>query len=370
MPATPTSPARIAANRQNALRSTGPKTVEGKARSRANSVKHGLTGAGIALPNEDAQQIEQRFAAIQEELAPQTVLGSFYAHQMALMTVRAQRSTRHEAAALAACIRQAEQQFATDRAAEVNTLIVSIVDNPVHRRPLLLATPEGTNALIQGLLTLQARLTDSGPGWNQHDGRRAVAYFGIQAERIPSTQVQILTETIVRNPESRAPAAVVMRELIQAEVERLQAHRATLDHAAIAQARAEAVERALFDFAASKAAGLVRRYEAASSRELSRALREFRLVEADVSGDEPEALPDAAPIADPAPVAVAVATPSEPSPVAARSVDPTPIPTTRIGRELASFGKPIPASLLPTAVLDISCSRHPVPTSKGRRRNR
>lgn len=36
------SPAQIAANRRNALRSTGPRTSTGKARSRGNALKHGL----------------------------------------------------------------------------------------------------------------------------------------------------------------------------------------------------------------------------------------------------------------------------------------------------------------------------------------
>jgi hypothetical protein len=36
------SPRKVAANRQNALKSTGPKTPQGKVYSRRNSLKHGL----------------------------------------------------------------------------------------------------------------------------------------------------------------------------------------------------------------------------------------------------------------------------------------------------------------------------------------
>ena len=43
------SEARIAANRANARKSTGPKTPEGKAISRANALKHGLC-ANVVVP--------------------------------------------------------------------------------------------------------------------------------------------------------------------------------------------------------------------------------------------------------------------------------------------------------------------------------
>ena len=42
----PASAARVAANRRNAQLSTGPRTAEGKARSRRNALKHGLTTHG------------------------------------------------------------------------------------------------------------------------------------------------------------------------------------------------------------------------------------------------------------------------------------------------------------------------------------
>ena len=46
------SPARIAANRANALKSSGPKTEEGKSRSRANAMKHGLAAEVLRTDDE------------------------------------------------------------------------------------------------------------------------------------------------------------------------------------------------------------------------------------------------------------------------------------------------------------------------------
>jgi hypothetical protein len=66
------SAARLAANRANSQRSTGPRTEEGKAKSSMNAVKTGLTGRTVLLPSDDAviyqQHLERHFA----EFAPMT----------------------------------------------------------------------------------------------------------------------------------------------------------------------------------------------------------------------------------------------------------------------------------------------------------
>jgi hypothetical protein len=65
-----TSEKQIEANRRNALKSTGPKTGEGKARSRMNALRHGLTAGQAVLPHEDEDDYEKLRAGMLESYAP------------------------------------------------------------------------------------------------------------------------------------------------------------------------------------------------------------------------------------------------------------------------------------------------------------
>jgi hypothetical protein len=52
------SAAKLAANRQNAVKSTGPKTAEGKARSSINAITHGLTARHFVADGESLADFE------------------------------------------------------------------------------------------------------------------------------------------------------------------------------------------------------------------------------------------------------------------------------------------------------------------------
>ena len=72
----PTSEARILANRANSLKSCGPRTAQGRERSSRNSLKHGLTGSGAVVHEQDAAEVEARNQALQAELAPKSAMGA------------------------------------------------------------------------------------------------------------------------------------------------------------------------------------------------------------------------------------------------------------------------------------------------------
>ena len=64
------SEAQVAANRRNALRSTGPRTEEGKARSAGNAVKHGIHAKTAVLFNESQEDYDANIRAFIEKFDP------------------------------------------------------------------------------------------------------------------------------------------------------------------------------------------------------------------------------------------------------------------------------------------------------------
>ena len=73
-----TSPARLAANRLNARKSTGPRTVEGKQRSAQNARTHGLTA--LTLP--DSASRNDRFQALVTALEKRYAPADAFEHDL------------------------------------------------------------------------------------------------------------------------------------------------------------------------------------------------------------------------------------------------------------------------------------------------
>jgi hypothetical protein len=61
---------QLQANRENAQRSTGPRTEEGKAKSSMNAVRTGLTGRTVLLPSDDAAAYQQHVDRFLREHQP------------------------------------------------------------------------------------------------------------------------------------------------------------------------------------------------------------------------------------------------------------------------------------------------------------
>lgn len=85
------SEAQISANRINAQRSTGPKTREGKRRSRRNAIKHGLTAELTVAEFECAASYRAFESRIYADYAPKCVVENLLVSRLASLLWRLRR---------------------------------------------------------------------------------------------------------------------------------------------------------------------------------------------------------------------------------------------------------------------------------------
>ena len=252
-PIMPCSPARLAANRRNALKSTGPQTAEGKAASRLNAFRHGMAGAGdLIAPGEDAELIAHRTTAFARELAAPGEVGRLLAHRAALLSVRLEQATNRDFAVVAWNAQDARDQFDADRRRAVAAW-TDALEEPGDPRPALdglATTPEGLDHLLATWLDLRAGVAAGDPTASA----RAALWLGL-AEGPP------------------APTDPDLLSRVDAEVARLRrlAEWSPDLAAALDDERDRAGLIATFD--PSREATLARRYEAAAERGLYRAMR-------------------------------------------------------------------------------------------------
>ena len=86
--------AQINANRQNAQKSTGPKTAEGKAAVSQNAVKHGLFAAEAVISVEDPADYELYRDKYLAELLPVGMVESMLAERVVSLSWRLKRAER------------------------------------------------------------------------------------------------------------------------------------------------------------------------------------------------------------------------------------------------------------------------------------
>ena len=255
----PTSEARMIANRKNAALSTGPKSVEGKAISRANGLKHGLTGLGIVLREDDQAEVERRSLAMIAELQPGTETGLQLVRRAAVLSVRVERCAELETAATSARVRSAWDHFDDDQRDAADALFASLGEKPWATLRRLQRTFQGVDRLIQAWQDLKTDLEAN--VWTRSHGERLTLLSGYRLDDCHAVRFLKLSEAIEGSPsvENVGP----MLAVIDVELDALNELLETFDDDEIAHQRAEAAARALL--VPSAEAILARRYEAAPS---------------------------------------------------------------------------------------------------------
>ncbi len=162
----PISEARLQANRRNAQRSTGPNTVAGKSRSRANALTHGLTATVI-----DLNEIRPDEGSISH--ADPAGNPDWTKRHVARTMGQLDRARDIEVKLRAEAAQRAATLWESDRVEAAEILGAKISRNPSGVVAELRQTPQGCAWLIArwNLLALMAKAAG---GWNAE--QKALAY--------------------------------------------------------------------------------------------------------------------------------------------------------------------------------------------------
>ena len=93
--------AQIKANRENAKKSTGPKTEAGRAKSARNRLSHGFFSSALFIPGEDPQEFHDLLVDLQAEFQPATPSEQILLEKMVQSQWLSLRAYRLQAQALA-----------------------------------------------------------------------------------------------------------------------------------------------------------------------------------------------------------------------------------------------------------------------------
>jgi hypothetical protein len=146
------SPAQVLANRENAKRSSGPKTTQGKQASSRNAVRHGLTGAQIVIPGEDASAYEELRKGLCESYNPANDAERLLVDQIAANSWRLTRAIRIETAFLA--------KLTEDSSGPETALAAAFLERPVDFMRMQRYVVAASNAYYKAIAQLEKHQKD------------------------------------------------------------------------------------------------------------------------------------------------------------------------------------------------------------------
>jgi hypothetical protein len=159
-----TSERRKRANRENARRSTGPRTVEGKEAVRMNALQHGFCASEILIRKgdgkEDATEFEELLNALKADLAPVGVLESMLVERILTAFWRLRRIARFETGAVRANLDDASLKHAKRRLEAYKTAVFYLRNQ--GDREHLYESSAGVRYLIRILQKVHDELISTG----------------------------------------------------------------------------------------------------------------------------------------------------------------------------------------------------------------
>jgi hypothetical protein len=174
----PASDRKVEANRRNAQRSTGPRSEAGKARTRANALKHGLSGDGIVTTSTEAEEVAKQMEAWRPGFQVDTPMKEWALEQLAVSLVRIKMCQNEER-----LVRQYEKERALlsweqDQAADAAALGDRLRRKPELVASQLMQSKYGCEWLLKQWGGLKDVL-DAGELWNDDQLQLAFDLTGI-----------------------------------------------------------------------------------------------------------------------------------------------------------------------------------------------
>jgi hypothetical protein len=201
-PKRPVSAKQIAANRRNAKLSTGPRTANGKDKSRQNAMKHGLCAMILDVPGEDPTIFDTRLKDWNNELNPRgSKLDGYLISLMTRHSINMDRCFSVQTAKVAQLARDALHDHDEEVAREVEDLLVHLTQTqrykevsrgiglksdylkigpppqPGHAVRRLMMTARGCEALLDEWELLKEAMVEP-PTWDQDDVIRLANLMG------------------------------------------------------------------------------------------------------------------------------------------------------------------------------------------------
>ena len=261
---------QIEANRRNAALSTGPKTDDGKAQSRANAITHSFTAITLR-PHDQKEKSKARYAAWSVPLKPEDELQEF---QLELAVEASLRIENCQARELERKIKLAEiasdsgPRWETDRRSEVAKLARSLKRNPEVVALQLRSMPAGREWLIdRWKFLLMAVAEGQTESWYKAESNLALDLMGR-----PGLMRDLLLERANPFLDPIATRALILQQIAELEAEQQD------DAQEDTKLRSLHIRGLIFETDSSLT--LIRRYETTAQRQFDKALKAIRKAQA------------------------------------------------------------------------------------------
>jgi len=151
-----TSSRKVAANRRNALKSTGPRTTNGKRRVARNAVRHGFFSKWLLVQHQDGKESQSEYddfyADIRKHYQPVGWLEALWAEKIAVWSWRLRRLIRCESGQIARALAEHSyelEQSKADGLAEPESVLSSSPEIDAMTDHLFLPEKEELDKLLR-----------------------------------------------------------------------------------------------------------------------------------------------------------------------------------------------------------------------------